>query len=132
MKRLILILFFCFCFVQGAIAAPFLASDPQASAVGLGFEVWENVKGLAEHMIVLSGTMIVSAENKPDGSIWYDMKDVPPGEHFWYVRYFQNWGFYGAEKIEAGGKTYSVFVPFEFTKRSPVVVFTKGLRLVPQ
>jgi len=130
MKTLILTLFLVVVSAFNTNAA-FLVSDPQSAAIGMQYEIWSNVKGLPEEMIAVSGKLVVSANNEADGSIRYDLKDIGPGDYNWYVRYSQNWGYYGVDKTEAGGKSYSIFVPFEFTKRKPVQGPIKGHRLSP-
>ncbi len=132
MNRIIgLMIVFLFLFATAVWASPFLVSDPSASAVGTQYEIWSNTKGLPEEMIAVSGKLIISANNELDGSIRYDLKDIAPGECNWYIRYAQSWGYYGESKTEAGGKSYSIFVPFNFTKRATASGSIKGLKLAP-
>jgi hypothetical protein len=133
MKKLILVLLLLiFLLIESmANASPFLTSDPANHAVGLQFEIWENVKDQPEHLIETSGTMIYAGDNKSDGAIWYDLKDIQSGTHYWYVRFVQQWGYDYTNGVSAGGKTYSVFVPFSFKKSTPVAAGIVGLKLAP-
>jgi hypothetical protein len=94
-------------------AAPFLVSDPAASAVGASFEIQDK-----------AGVVIAVKPNQADGSIRYDLQNVAVGSYTWQIRYVVDYGVWG--------KAYSAFVPFDFKKPGSAIDSIKGLRLATE
>ena len=99
--------------IAPASAAPFLVSDPVASAVGASFEIQDK-----------AGVVIAVRANQADGSIHYDLQNVTVGINTWQIRYVVDNGVWG--------KAYSAFVPFEFKKPGSAIDPIKGLRLATE
>ena len=108
-----------------------LVSDPSPSNVGMSFEIWQAAKGLDDLKVVATGKMIVSKTCEADGSISYVLDSLVPGSFNWYIRTFGQAYFYGPDNTNGGSTLYSVFVPFDFTKRTPTAGSIKGLKLAP-
>ena len=117
---------------SSAQASPFMVSDPSAEAVGGIFEIWQGLANLTTDSQIMSQcTIFDSQNNQPDGSIRYDLANIPAGTFHWYIRYGKSWGYYGAANTEVtGSMVYSSFVPFDFTKRSGVGQGPKNFRIV--
>lgn len=117
---------------SSAQASPFMVSDPSSEAVGGIFEIWQGTGGLATDSQILSQCAIItSQDNQADGSVRYDLANIPAGTFHWYVRYGKSWGYYGSANTEVtGSMVYSSFVPFDFTRRSGVSQGPKNFRLV--
>ena len=99
--------------VLPASAAPFLVSDPVASAVGASFEIQDK-----------AGVVIAVRANQADGSIHYDLQNVTVGINAWQIRYVADNGVWG--------KAYSAFIPFDFKRPGSAIDPIKGLRLATE
>ena len=113
MKALILGFIIVLLSIAPASAAPFLVSDPAASAVGASFEIQEK-----------SGVVVAVKPNQADGSIRYDLQSIAVGSYDWQIRYVVDNGVWG--------KAYSAFVPFELTKPGSAIDPIKGVRLATE
>ncbi len=113
MKAIILGIVIVLLSIAPASAAPFLVSDPAASAVGGSFEIQDK-----------AGVIIAVKANQPDGSIHYDLKDIAVGSYTWQIRYVVDNGVWG--------KAYSAFVPFEFKRPGSAADPIKALRLATE
>lgn len=112
-------------------ASPFTVSDPEPTAIGGIFEIWQGPAGLTTTaQVETQATMIAVKAVEADGSIRYDMANIQKGTYYWYVRYGQSWGTYGTPPTEVPTMTYSPFVDFTFTKKSNAIVGTKAFKIV--
>lgn len=111
MKKFMLILLILL-FASASWASPFLVCDPQASAVGLSFEVREGT------------TVIYSGANQPDGSIRVDIQDIAVGTHTVTARYVNPSAMWEGERFSADSP------PLEFTRPGPVGGSITGFKLV--
>lgn len=133
-KRLLTICFVIFLLSSTAYASPFMVSDPEPTAIGGIFEIWQGPAGLiTETQITAQATMLAAKATEADGSVRYDMANINKGTYYWYVRYGQSWGTYGNPPTEVPTMTYSPFVDFTFTRTSGVItaITKNGLKIVP-
>jgi hypothetical protein len=113
MKSIILGIIVVLLSIALASAAPFLVSDPAASAVGASFEIQEK-----------TGAVIAVKPSQADGSIRYDLQSLAVGSYDWQIRYVVDNGVWG--------KAYSAFVPFVFKRPGSAIDSIKGLRLATE
>ena len=99
--------------IAPASAAPFLVSDPVASAIGASFEIQDK-----------AGVVIAVKANQADGSIHYDLQNVTVGINTWQIRYVADNGVWG--------KAYTAFIPFDFKRPGSAIDPIKGLRLATE
>jgi hypothetical protein len=95
------------------------------------YEIWQAAKGLVDTQVVATGKLVVSKLYEVDGSVNYVIDYLVPGTYAWYFRTAGKAYVYGPSDTSGGSTLYSVFVPFNFTKRSSVVGSIPGLRLAP-
>jgi len=118
--------------ISTAAVADSLVSDPVTEHVGASFEIWQAAKNLTDVQVVATGTLIVAKNMEANGSIKYNLDSLPTGTFRCYVRAYQSAYVYGPDNTPGGSSVYSVFVPFDFTKRGSASGPIKGLRLAPQ
>jgi hypothetical protein len=133
MKKFMCLLVFCLfgLFFAGGLHADSLVSDPKADHVGVSFEIWQAAKGLTDTQVVATGKLVVSKTMEADGSIKYVLDSLVPGNYNWYIRAFGSAYVYGPANTQGGSSVYSVFIPFDFTKRTVASGSITGLKLVP-
>jgi len=116
--------------LSAAIAqADSLVSDPSPEHIGAAFEIWQAKKGLTDTQVVATGTTIVLKDMEPDGSVRYNLDSLPSGAFNWYIRAYGYAYIYGPNNTQGGSKSYSAFIPFDFTKRSFTGGVISGLRI---
>jgi hypothetical protein len=106
-----------------------LVSDPSPAHVGASFEIWQAAKNLTDTQVVATGKVIVAKDMEADGSISYNLDSLVPATYYWYVRAYGYAYIYGTNNTAGGSKTYSVFVPFPFTKRAVQSDVIPGLKI---
>lgn len=129
MKRLLIVLLMLL--FTSPVFADRVVSDPSTSLIGMEYEIWQGTKGQTDLQVVATGKLIVTKPYEADGSVNYNLDSLPTGTFAWYFRTFAKAYVYGPSNTPGGSSVYSVFVPFDFTKRNIAAGSITGLRLAP-
>lgn len=129
--KIISVLMLVFLLTVSVASADYLVCDPNPSAIGANFEIWQAAKGLTDNQVVTTGKMIVDQPAEADGSIKYNMDSVATGSFNWYLRYYRKAYTYGPTNTQGGSTVYSVpFTPFDFTKYGIATGPITGIKVV--
>jgi hypothetical protein len=131
-RRLIyfLLIFMIGLFIGAVCFADSIVSDPQASNIGNSYEIWQAAKGQPDIQVLATGKLIATKPFEADGSIKYNVDSLPAGTYDWYFRAIGFGYIYGAANTPGGSAVTSVFVPFDFTKRTSLSTTITGMKLI--
>jgi len=132
MKKFIVLLMLL---IPTIVFADSLVSDPLSEHIGASYEIWQAAKNLTDAQVIAQGTLVANKPMETDGSIKYNLDSLPAGTLRWYIRAWRARYTYidgTGKEVTGGSSDYSVFIPFDFTKRSPSSAPIKGLRLSTQ